>query len=124
MRKFEEKREKRNLAYSKPVVILLFLILVVLARATWYGYQGFMLSKKNREVARLEKEELETRIFELENDIKKLETDRGLEGEIRGKFGVAKEGEGVIMLVDSSETSTDEVKEGKGFWGTIMNWFR
>ncbi len=110
--------------YSRSVLILLFLILVILGRTVWFSYQGFKISKSNRDVARLEKEELENRISELEKDIDNLQTDRGLEGEIRDKFGVAKSGEEVIILVDERETSTDEVRGRKGFWNVILGWFK
>ena len=69
---------------------------------------------------------LEQRDKELSSRIDRLKTDRGLEEEIRKKFNVAKDGEGVVIIVPKSSTSSDENDDdGKfGFWNRLQRAFQ
>ena len=124
MRKFEEKREIKRTLYSKPILLALFIVIIFLSRAVWHNYQGFAVSRDNRQAVEFEKKELENRIADLDKYIKNLETERGVEGELRDKFGVAKSDEEVIILVDSPETATGTQNIKKGFWSSLFGWFR
>jgi hypothetical protein len=69
-------------------------------------------SKEARDKTALAKEhveELRARDNELSGDIDNLSTDRGVEGEIRDRFMVAKEGENVMIVADPDEEKVHTV---------------
>ena len=73
----------------------------------------------------------EAKTFFNENNVKyneydvqsDLETGSGQEKIIREKFGVAKDGEGVVVLYEPEEGASSEVKGESGFWQNIKRWF-
>lgn len=80
------------------------------------------------EVARLEKKkaEIETRLATVSKSADRLGTESGIEYEIRNKFDVVKEGEGVIVVVDKEIPMPEEEKKGflKKFWGSVTGVFK
>ena len=72
-----------------------------------------------------EYESLKSRKDMLESEINRLKTDGGIEEEIRGKFNVAKPGETVVTVINSSgsiPTNVNNLK--KGFWSNLWNVFK
>lgn len=62
------------------------------------------------------------RANDLSQDIALLETEEGLDKEIRRKFGVAREGEQVAVIIEEKKVEEQEVVvEEIGFFGTIFN---
>ena len=60
----------------------------------------------------------------MKTEIERLSTERGVDEEIRTKFRVVKEGEGMIVLVDSPDvSSTSSQNNAKSFWSKILDWF-
>ena len=77
------------------------------------------LSETQKDFDNLEREKTE-----LEGDINNLSTARGIDEEIRNKFRVTKDGEGMIVLIDSPEISTTTEEENqKSFWSRLLNLF-
>jgi hypothetical protein len=67
---------------------------------------------------------LQARQASLDRSIAALKTDSGMEKELREKFGVVKDGEKLIMLVDQPDTGTDSKKVSeKGFWQGLVDFF-
>lgn len=114
MRNFQQKRGFREIIESWPVIIFLSLLLIFFA----WGVVGFMgkmsATSINREVARNKLLEMEAKKERLTTEIAKLETEDGVEENIREKFGLGKEGEGLIVIVD--DKNTVEVKEEEKGW--------
>ncbi|MBX2866683.1 septum formation initiator family protein [Candidatus Kaiserbacteria bacterium] len=100
---FHEKRKIRSWLYSKTTIVILFILAILLSFSV---YERFVVERKVAE-KRAEREgdllRLEERAAALEENIEHLESDRGLEEELRSRFDVAKEGERVIIIVDSDE---------------------
>lgn len=77
------------------------------------------LMKKNKEAAHAKeraREELDLlldRQKKLEDEIASLNTDEGMEKVIREQYPVAKEGEGVVIILDQSEIDKENGQEGK-----------
>ena len=70
---------------------------------------------------RAELETLQQRKTVLEGNIAELKTPRGEEATYRETYGVAKPGEGVIIVVPAKEaTSTPEIS----WWQKVKNWLR
>jgi len=114
MRNFQQKRGWREIIESWPVIIFLG---ILLSFFTW-GVVGFMgkmsATQENRKIAETKLVELEGKKARLTSEIAKLETDSGVEENIREKFGLGKEGEGLIVVVE--DKNKVEVKEEKKGW--------
>ncbi len=126
MRQFQERKKIKKRIYSKPVVIALIIILALLIQATWKIYL-----KERESAANLAKTEnqlnlLKSRSNVLSEDLNKLTTNQGVEGEIRSKYEVAKSGEQVIVIVDKN-TATSSAASGNIFerwWRHFLDLFK
>jgi cell division protein FtsB len=122
---FREKKKIRKAIYSKPVIVLLVVVLAVCVRSTWGLFAKYSEATKKADEAKAELVKLEQQKMELEKRVDFLQTERGREEEIRNKFMVAKEGESVIMVVDPKPaTETPEVVSKPNMWGRFLNFFR
>jgi cell division protein FtsB len=123
MRNFQQKRGWRNIIESKPVLMLLVFLLVFFI----FGVIGFtgkmMATSENRKIAENKLAELQKQKTELSANIAKLKTDAGIEEGIREKFGLAKEGEGLIIVVeDKNKPEPVVLKQGwfSSFWDKLF----
>jgi cell division protein FtsB len=82
-------------------------------------------TSKNREIAELKVTELQEAKKELTYDIENLKTNQGLEENIREKFGLAKEGEGLIIVVDNKENVNLNEETKQNWLISLFNkWFK
>ncbi|OGT67904.1 MAG: hypothetical protein A3H43_06570 [Gammaproteobacteria bacterium RIFCSPLOWO2_02_FULL_42_9] len=123
MREFEHRRKVRKILSSPWVLLPLAVILFFLIRGTWNIYV------KNRDSAvelRLSKERLvrlEERQRTLSTGIEKLNTESGIEAEIRDRFQMAKEGEQAIVIVDTPDRPVQLPLSEESFLQKIWNFF-
>lgn len=101
----------------------MLVFIFVLGRATWQSFLGARFAKENAAAVKGEKTELEKRSTALQDDLAKLENERGMEEIIREKFAVGKEGEGVIILVDKDDTASTTLKNEKNLWDKFIYLF-
>lgn len=127
MRNFQQKRGWRNILHSKPVLALLGILVLFFA----FGVISFMgkmqLTIENKNIAENKLTELEKEKVKLSADISELNTQSGVEKSIREKFGLAKEGEGVIVVIDDKNTAKIPKQESGGFFSFLFfwrNWFK
>ena len=114
--------------YSKPVLIFLG-ILVLLFAWNVFGFIGKMeITRENRKIVENKVAELEREKAKLSADIARLETEEGIEESIREKFGLVKEGESLIVVIEDKNALQAESRENTGgffsrlfFW---KNWFK
>ena len=100
MREFQQKQIFKEKLYSKTTVFILLVLALLLAKGVVNIYIKERESRKNKEEAELELINMQNRAEELKQASERLKTPVGIEQEIRSKFGVAKEGEKVIMIVE------------------------
>lgn len=106
-------------------MVLLFLLLVFFAW-TVIGFMGKLESTaENRRLAQEKVNELKKQKEDLSSEITRLGTQSGVEADIREKFGLAKPGEGVIVIVDDkSASSAEAMPKQSGFWDFLSNLFK
>ena len=111
-----QKARWRRAMYAKPTIIFLFLLLGFILSGTWNMYQKSRLARENVLRANESVANLRGREGTLTKDILRLSTPRGIEEELRSRYMVAKEGEGVIVISDpeKNKVHTITVSEGKG----------
>jgi len=125
MRKFQEKNKFKNFMRSKPVLVLLTIILIAFVWNIVNLTIKLEDTYKNKKIEQEKISDLENRKAKLSTDIDKLNTDKGKEEAIRENFGMVKEGEQVIVVVDDKNQTTDEPKsENKGFFSFLKNIFK
>ena len=124
MRNFQQKRGLRNIIYSRPVLVFLGILVIFFA----WGVVGFMgkmeITRENRKIAENTIAELEDKKEKLSSDISKLKTEDGVEESIRDKFGLVKEGENMIVVVEDKNLPVVEDVPSKGFFTFLKNWFK
>ena len=86
--------------YSKPVLVILLIVIVLLVRGTWGVYQKEQESRKNVAVVQSELSALKERQAVLHKETSKLATPEGVEAALREKYQVSKSGESVLVVVD------------------------
>ncbi len=124
MKNFQRKRDWRNILSSRPVVVVLGIIVIFFAWGV-FGFMGKMqVTIENRQIAEKKLAELQKEKAKLSTDIAKLNTPSGVEASIREKFGLAKEGEGLIVVVDDTPAPTPEKSSGSGFFSFFTNLFK
>lgn len=123
MREFQEKKKFDRLLYSKIVIGLLSIILLVLISAVVGSYTKYSETKENRWVAIQEMARLEEREAAIRKEIERLANSRGVEEEIRKKFGFVKTGERVIVITESPYLEGGESggESGQNFLGNLWS---
>ncbi|OGI77286.1 hypothetical protein A3D42_03105 [Candidatus Nomurabacteria bacterium RIFCSPHIGHO2_02_FULL_41_18] len=125
MRNFQEKKKLKKILGSPAVLLVFFVFLVFFVWVVIRFLGKLFETSKNREIA-------ESRVVELReareyffSQIENLKTEKGIEENLREKFPVVKDGEGLIVVVDekNSEKTKDE-KSQNGFLFFIKNWFK
>jgi len=124
MRNFQQKRVFRNILYSKPVLVFFVILLLIFAWSV-IGFMGKMeMTIENRKIAENKVAELEKQKEEFSANIAKLKTDTGIEESIREKFGLAKDGEGEIVIVEDKNPPEAKTSGSGGFFSFLKNLFK
>ena len=123
MREFEHKRKIRKILSSPLVLLPLAIILFFLIRGTWNIYlknrdSGIELRLAEERLARLEE-----RQSVLAAGIDRLSTESGIEGEIRDRFQMAKEGEKAVVIVDAPSKPVQLALPEESFLQKIWDFF-
>jgi len=125
MRNFQKKGRFSRMMQSK--FFLMFLGVIIL----FFFFSMFSFMNKMEETIRNKKTtedkitELEKSKSKLNSDIAKLKTEEGIEDNIRNKFGLAKEGENMILIIDDkNQTEMSKDSESTSFWSILKGWFR
>lgn len=125
MRNFQEKRRYKQIMRSKPVLMLLGIIIVVFAWSI-FGLVGKMQETiKNKKIGEDKVQELQTSKEKLSEEINKLQTEKGIEENIRKNYDVVKDGEGMIVVVeDKNLPEVQTENKSIGFFSFFKSWFK
>ena len=125
MRNFQEKNKWQKFFESKPALVVLSLFVLFFAWSVFGFWSKMEDTYENKRLAAVRVEELKTEKQKLSGHISKLSTDVGVEETLRTKFGLSKEGEEVIVIIED-ENNQNEPQEGKsgGILSFFKNWFK
>ena len=117
MRTLEKKQRIRRVIYSVPSLIVLLIVTIFLVRGVFGILVKERESGKDSKNMKDEINTLVTRESELKERIHRLETEEGMQNEIRERFNVTQEGEFVAVIVDDRgiSASTDD---------SMLPWYR
>ena len=110
----------RNIVYSKPILALLTIVAIFSIYVVWGAYQKEYDTRERWGGRAAVLDELKDRESGLQLEINRLETEKGIEAEIRSKFEVARSGENVIVIVEPPEEEATVIPEKKSLWRRIF----
>jgi len=117
------RRRSRNI-YPKITIAVLLVVTLILTKAAWNVFLKNNETRENLNETKSELSDLKKREVDLESEISRLNTEKGIDEEIRTKFRVVKEGEEMIMIIDSPEvSSTSRAVEKESLWSKVMKLF-
>ncbi len=119
---FHEKQRARRFLYSPLTFIVIGIFIIIAGYNAWDMYQKSRHTKEALQKSREAYDELQMREAFLAKKIDQLSTDVGVEAEIRERFGVAKAGEEVIVVL-SDDDEQEPLPTGHGFWYRMKTWF-
>lgn len=105
MREFQERRRVKKLLHSRYAIGLLLIIIVLVSRGVWGIYVKYDKSRALAEKSRADLAILQAREQTLTKSINALSTEEGKEKELRDRFGLVKEGEKMVILVDDATSA-------------------
>ncbi len=124
MKQFQEKKKIKAKMYSKPVLIGLIVLMLLLTKGVVNIFMKYRESVVAEKIARARLAELEERKESLEADIENLQSEQGVEEELRKKYNVGNPGEKMIVVINE-EGEKNEAE--KGFWAKLFSrigsWF-
>lgn len=109
---------------SRPVLVFLGVLVLFFAWSEIGFLAKMQMTRENRKLVENKVNELKKEKEKLSSDISKLSTEDGVEESIRTKFGFAKDGEGVIVIVDDRSAPEVPSEDSGGFWSFLTNWFK
>ncbi len=128
MRKFDKKSKTgklKDIIFSVPFIVFLGIVCSLSISSTWNVYKKAKETQNNLTNITKTYDELKSRESELIKKIESLGTALGVETEIREKFGLVKEGEEMIVIVDPAvkEGKVEEATDNQTLWEKIKEWF-
>lgn len=121
---FQQRRQFKKIFYSKVSFLILIFLVFFMGKATYGIYKKSMISASNYAAVEKSYQNLRNRKDMLESEIDRLQTEKGVEEEIRSRFSVAKPGETVVTIVKGSSTQDNINKPEAGFWSKFWSIFR
>ena len=107
MQRFERRRKIRRMFYSPLTVIVVLIVVVLLGRSAWGVYKKSRISGEARDTAREELQALQSREKDLSRELKALETESGMEAELRNRLQIVRPGEEVFIILDEKNPVVD-----------------
>lgn len=124
MAEFYEKRKLKKLMYSPPVLAVFTLFVLLFVSAAWGAHQKERDTASKRQEAAAGLAELQAREAALRSNLDRLNSESGMESEIRDRFDVGKPGEHEIVIVDPpANASSTTTETSKHWWEKLLSWF-
>lgn len=105
MRLFEKKSSFNKISRSPVFIILAIIAAIFLVQVAYSAYQKSIKSELLRQDVAVRQSELEERKDFIQAALGRFQTPAGIEEEIREKFGVEKEGERTVIIIEDANNS-------------------
>ncbi|MCC7160205.1 septum formation initiator family protein [Candidatus Nomurabacteria bacterium] len=100
MTNFQTKKNWRRIFQSKPFLVFLSAVVLIFAWSVYGFWNKMQETSKNMKIIEDKVAELKLKKENLSANINNLNTEEGKEKIFRENFGLVKEGEGVIIVVE------------------------
>lgn len=105
------------------LLIALLGLLIAVSAATWRVMTRGEAARTAHESAEDNLEGLTERKAKIEDALRRLDTPRGVEEEIRERYQVGLPGEEQFVIVEPKNKTATTSDASQGFWGDIQSWF-
>lgn len=116
MREFQDRRRTKKFLHSRYALAVLIVVLLLLSRGVWGIYAKYEKSQALVEKSKADLAILQSRQDTLTKSIEALNTEEGREKELRDRFGVVRQGEKMIILVDDTAPVRPSVNAINDSW--------
>ena len=124
MRNFQQKRGWRNILQSKPVLILFGILILFFAWNILGLWNKMQDTEKNKKIAQDNLTSLKQRKENYSSEINSLNTTEGKEKLFRENFGLVKNGEDLIVVVEDKNPLTATSPAPTGFFSWLKGLFK
>ena len=126
MKEFQHDNEVKGKMYSKWVLVVLIIIIILIIRGLISISIKQSNSSEEMDLVEAKRAQLQNRYNDLSGKVGDLNTNEGMEREIRSKFDVVKPGETVIMVVDKEIPAPIEQEPSiiKKLWNGVVGVFK
>lgn len=125
MLEFQEKLEFKKKLYSKVTLLILIVATCFVLVRLFVFYKKQDLARENLSKTASVLESLRARESSLSAEIEKMNTQAGLEEEIREKYGLIKPNEEVIMVVDNNDNEEKpSTTPTPSIWQKLVKYFK
>ena len=125
MRNSRTKITFRKVAESRPFLIFLGTVVLMFSWSVFKFWNKLEETERNKEIVEAKAVAMREKKAKLEEDIERLNTVEGKEEFFRENYGLAKEGEEVIVVVeDKNATGPSQAPKKKGFWDFLSRLFK
>lgn len=126
MEDFAKRRGAGHLLKSFGGVLILLVLTVLAVRAAWGMYGKFAEASKRDDLSQKELAALEEQQAQVAASVSSFSSERGLEGQVRERYGVVKPGEGQIQIVRDSASTTPQGTPAPNLfiraWQALFGW--
>lgn len=120
---FQQKWKAKSFFYSRGVRVFLAVVALYSVYSTYTVYKKKQESSEDVVKAEQRVIALSAKNTALLEDIDRLQTEEGLEAEIRSKYSVAKGSEQVVVLVEDEPAPVATTTEKKTLWVKVRGFF-
>lgn len=125
---FHEKRRLVRFLQSPLFFCILLVVAGFSSHAAYRAYGTERTVNAHRQELEQELAALVEKRSELEKNVARLDDPQGIEGELRKRYGVGREGEEAIILIEEKEThdavDAEPEREESGMWDRFSAFFR
>ena len=124
VRNYQQKRVWRDIAQSKPVLIVLGILILVFAWNILGFWNKMRETERNKKIIEDKITALQQQKDKLTSDISDLNTEQGKEKIFRENFGLVKDGESDIVIVNDKTQAAPPPAQSGGVWGFLKGLFK
>ncbi len=111
MATFAKEKKFEKILYSRITVILLLIVVLFLSFSVYSVFEKRQQAQSRATVAEQEAQALSLRKAKTQTEIQNLQTNEGIEQVLRDKYRAAKDGEGLVVIVDRTSKNTTNKDE-------------
>lgn len=125
MAEFAKDKKVNKLIYSRAALLLVIVVVLMLGLSVISVFQKRQEAHTKAQSAENEYNTLLDRRAHTEAEIKRLQTDTGVEQAIRDKYRAVKDGEELVVVVDKTDQANAlKATQNVSFFTRIVNWFK
>ena len=121
MKKYKQKYLWGNIFYSNFTIVVLIIFIIFVLNGLYKLYVKYYFTNVDLISVNDEKRQENEKLVNIQNKISDINTDKGKDKYIRETYSVSKNGEGVIVIYNSPE-STYSIEKDDSYWKKFLDY--